>query len=147
MKSLAPWALVTVVVLGLVGFGALLLRAQRAPEGPQPIIWDKEACAHCRMHIGLPWMAAQVQLSDGRVLNFDDPGCLLLWLERSATAPRAVYVHHHQTDSWLTREQAAFVEVAESPMGFNLGAVEHTTPGALDWQQATARVLSAGAKR
>lgn len=147
MKGRMSWIFGVMGALGLVAFGALVFRAQRLPEGPQPIIWDKEACAHCRMHIGLPSMAAQVHLSDGQVLNFDDPGCLLLWLNRGAAPPRAVWVHHHRADVWLPREQAAFVEVSESPMGFNLGAVERATPGALDWQQATARVLAKGVQR
>ena len=85
-------------------------------------------------------MAAQVQLSDGRVLNFDDPGCALSWLSEHAEPPRAVFVHHHHQDRWLARDQAAFVTVRGSPMGFNLGAVDRGVPEAISWEEATAQI-------
>ncbi len=76
---------VAIVVLGFVG---LLLGGQRRVEGPVPIVWDKEACAHCHMHIGEPPFAALsyaeadypasmftlgglATLPDGRVLDAD----------------------------------------------------------------------------
>jgi copper chaperone NosL len=121
-------------------FGWMVVRAQSLPEGPVPIVWDKEACAYCHMHVGDPSLAGQVQLSDGTVLDFDDPGCLLSWLEQNHAPVRAVYLHHHTKDRWLERDEAAFAEVGVTPMGFGLGAVERGTPGAIDWPSAGARV-------
>ena len=48
-----PWLL----LLPLLALAVLIYRAQRLPEGPQPIVWDREACAHCHMHIGEPRFA------------------------------------------------------------------------------------------
>jgi hypothetical protein len=120
----------------------LLLSGGGRPTGPVPVVWDKEPCAHCHMLVGQPGLAAQAQGEDGRVWNFDDPGCLLRWLAASKEPLRAVYVHHHSEDRWLAREDVAFVEVGDTPMGYGLGAAPRGAPGSLSWEQAVARVMS-----
>lgn len=134
------WVAIALSVAAVAGFVALLMRSQALPQGPVPIVWDKEACAHCRMHVGEPAMAAQAQLADGRVLNFDDPGCMLSWLARNSAPPRAIYLHHHLKELWLSKEEAAFEPVLSSPMGFNLGAVEKGAPGSISFEEALHRV-------
>ena len=134
-----------IAALAVGGFAWLLLRAQELPSGPVPVAWDKTACAHCRMHVGEPGFAAQLQLRDGTVLNFDDPGCLVRWLDtrpRDATVDDvyAIYFHHQSEDRWLTRAEAGFVEAVPSPMGFGIAAVDAATPGAMTWPQAMAHV-------
>lgn len=144
------------LLIGLTGMGlfvsvvaVMLWRAQQKPVGPVPIVWDKEACAHCHMHIGEPGFAAQAQLADGQVLSFDDPGCLMSWLDgrprAGADAPRAVYFHHHDRDEWLTLESAGFIATDPTPMGFGFAAVERTRPAAVDWQTAWAQVKTRSA--
>lgn len=121
-------------------FAFLLLRAQQLPVGPVPVAWDKEACAHCRMHVGEARFAAQLQLADGRVLDFDDPGCLFSFRARDRSPVHATYFHHHTQDRWLTPAEAGFVPAMPTPMGFGLAAVDAATPGALTTDQAAARV-------
>lgn len=132
--------LAAVVVAAAGAFVGLVVRSQARPEGPVPIVFDKEACAHCHMQIGDPRLAAQAQLQDGSVLNFDDPGCLLVWLEQVREPPRAVWLRAYHQDRWLSRDAAAFIDVGETPMGFGLGAVERGTQGAIGWEEAAARV-------
>jgi hypothetical protein len=74
------------------------------------------------------------------VLNFDDPGCLLVWLEQVREPPRAVWLRAYHQDRWLSCDAAAFIDVGETPMGFGLGAVERGTQGAIGWEEAAARV-------
>ncbi len=147
-----PVALAGVVIVIAV-FAVLVLRAQKLADGPVPIVWDKEACAHCHMHVGEPAFAAQVQLHNGAVLNFDDPGCMMTWLKQHtvtkqpSSEPRAIYVRHYKQDRWLSQTEAAFVDHLTTPMGFGLGAVDRSEPGALRWPQAEARVLQKSAER
>ena len=115
---------------------------QRLPSGPVAIVWDREACAECRMHIGEPRFAAQLHISDGRVLNFDDPGCLLRYEAEQRPARRASYFHALGEDRWLGAEEVAFVPAEGSPMGYDLGAVPRGTRGALDYAAAQERVLA-----
>jgi copper chaperone NosL len=131
------------LALGLVAvvLGVALLRlaahwAGALPEGPEPVAWDRTACARCRMLVSEPSFAAQLQQLDGAVFEFDDPGCLLLHLHEQRPAVHAVYLHHREEERWLEREQVAFIPAGPSPMGYDLGAVERERPGALSWARA-----------
>lgn len=142
------------LALGLVGVavGITLLRlgmwwAGALPEGPEPVAWDRTACARCRMLVSEPSFAAQLQLLDGAVLEFDDPGCLLLYLHEQRPAVHAVYLHHREEERWLDRDEVAFVPSGPSPMGYDLGAVERERPGALTWASALALSRSREAGR
>ena len=135
-----PWLL----LLPLLVLAVLIYRAQRLPEGPQPIVWDREACAHCHMHIGEPRFAAQLQTREGQVLNFDDPGCLLRYEAEQRPARRAAYFHDVNADRWLDAAQVAFLPTEGSPMSYDLGAVPRGTPGALDYSAAQEKVLTRG---
>src|SRR5215831_10547126 len=136
-KVVAVMALIVAAVGAAAAGGAF----ERIPDGPQPIAWDREACGHCRMHVGEPAFAAQAIDADGRAVSFDDPGCLLSWLAGGAARarPARVWVHHVSQDRWLPLDRAAFVPVPRSPMGYGLGAVDAGTPGALSVAEATAR--------
>jgi hypothetical protein len=123
-------------LLVVVGLGFAVAWTERPPEGPVEVAWDKEACAHCRMHVGEPGFAAQLQLKDGRVLFFDDPGCLLRYEAMARPEVHAVYFHHHSEERWLPRERTAFLRVDSTPMGFGLGAVEVGTPDSLSLEMA-----------
>lgn len=131
-------ALLAVLVVG--GLAAVVLRLEQLPSGPSPVAWDRAACGHCRMHVGEPAFAAQLQLKDGQVLDFDDPGCLFRHLAGvEAEKVHAVWFRHHREDRWLSREQVAFVEVSPTPMGFGLGAVDASSPGAIAFDEAARR--------
>lgn len=118
-----------------------VIAAGSPPDGPADVLWDREVCAHCRMHIGEPAFAAQVQTADGRVLNFDDPGCAFAHLEDARGEVRAIYFRHHREDRWLSADRTAFVAVAQSPMGFGYGATDPGTAGSIPLAQARARML------
>jgi len=101
----------------------------RAPDGPVEPRWDHERCARCSMLISEPRFAAQLQRDDGRVLHYDDPGCLLLHEgeERGALADaHAVWFHHASEPRWLSLGEVGFVPVANTPMDFGFGAVDRT---------------------
>lgn len=142
-KNLLLLALAVLAAVGL-GVGALLSRATALPSGPVAIVWDREACAHCRMHVGEPAFAAQAQLADGTVLNFDDPGCLLSWLDQEPPPLHALYFHHSREDRWLGREQVGFVPAEHTPMGFGLGAVDKTASAAIGLAEAQAQLRGRG---
>lgn len=114
----------------------LVLRAQSLPEGVRPIVWDKEVCGECAMAVSDPRFAAQLQRSDGVVLNFDDPGCLLLHLDDHKPEIHALYFHSVEGEEWLDADQVGFAPEPRSPMGYGLGAVPRETPGAISLDEA-----------
>jgi copper chaperone NosL len=101
----------------------LIALASCAPDGPADVAWDKVACAHCKMLVSDPRFAAQLQLDDGEVLFFDDPGCLLRARATLSRPVRAAWFHDSAGEGWLAEGAVAFVRVPETPMGYGLAAV------------------------
>ncbi len=134
---------VILVVVALLFVGTLLIRLNRVslPEGPVPIVWDGEVCEHCKMHVGDPRFAAQLQAANGTVMSFDDPGCLAAYLDGHQMELHALYFRDHENDRWLSQSEAGFVPVDDSPMGYGIAAVPRDTPRARDWEWAQVRAL------
>lgn len=137
--------LAVAAALALAAAGVFVLgRSQALPDGPQDVVWDHTACAECRMSVTDRGYAAQMQTRDGRVLDFDDPGCLFRW-ERHETAPvHAVWFRHVREDRWLAAAKAGFVTSGPSPMGYDLGAVDAGVEGALTLADVRARFSAPG---
>jgi copper chaperone NosL len=136
-----PILLAALVVAGGVTFVAInVLASGVLPDGPAEVVWDREVCAHCRMHVGEPAFATQLQTSDGRILSFDDPGCAALYLRENEIAVHALYFRHHAADRWIPADDAAFVTVSPTPMGFGYGAVDGGAEDAIPWSEAADRM-------
>jgi hypothetical protein len=131
-------ALALAVIASVIAY--VIVARDALPSGPTDLVWDKTACAACQMHVGEPAFAAQVQLTDGRTLAFDDPGCLFLTEVELEGRIHAVWFHHCREDRWLRAEAVAFVAVEPTPMGFGLGAVDAGTPGSSTPEEARAQV-------
>lgn len=136
IKTLLLTLALVVVVAGLVRFNEVTL-----PEGPVPVVMDKEVCAHCKMHVGDPRFASQLQTVEGDVLNFDDPGCLFDYLQSNEVASHALYFRNYESDGWLAESEVAFLPVEDSPMGYGIRAVPKGSPEAQDIDWAKARVM------
>lgn len=121
-----------VLALALVAGGLAIAvhSGTRIPDQVQPIAWNAEVCAHCRMVIGDPAFAAQVITTDGTVLSFDDPGCAARHIDAHRSQIHRAWFHAGRGDTWIPLAEVGFVEVAASPMGSNVIAVSRSTPGA-----------------
>lgn len=109
----------------------ITLAACGPPDGPQPISWDREPCAHCRMLISDPSFAAQLHTADGAIESFDDPGCLFARLEARQPRVHALWFHHRHEERWLPGDEVAFVRTTPTPMDFGFAAVDPGTPGSI----------------
>jgi len=145
-SALVPAALAVLAALGAALLGWGLLRSQSLPSGPEPVAFDRAPCTRCGMLIGEPAFAGQLQTRDGRVLDFDDPGCLLLYLRERDPDVHAVWLHHHAEDRWIPQDRVAFVPVPATPMGYGLGAVERGG-ATLSWDEALARAAASEDRR
>lgn len=115
---------------------ALIILAQSPAANVRPIIWDRESCSHCGMAISNARFACQLQTRSGKIYDFDDPGCLLTFLDEKHPQVRAIYFHALAGDRWIKAAEAAFVRGENTPMGYGFGAVPAGTPGAISLEQA-----------
>jgi copper chaperone NosL len=133
-------ALLLAVALVAISIAFVRFNRPTLHEGPVPVVWDSEVCAHCKMHVGDPRFAAQLQTTRGDVLNFDDPGCLLEYLGSHDPSVHGIYFRDYTAEGWLPEAEAGFVSVEDSPMGYGLAAVPRGTSGAQDIDWAKAKV-------
>ena len=119
-----------------------VLLAACGREGPVPIAFDREPCAHCRMLISDPAFAAQLESAEGETQSFDDPGCLLASLEGRPAAAGGLWFHHVREERWIPGDRVAFEPVPKTPMGYGLGAVDAGSAGALSLETARERVAA-----
>ena len=138
MRGSISWVWVVgglVVVAG--GILALVIAHTEAlPRGPEPVVWDRTPCSECGMAVSEKGFAAQLQITDGEVLDFDDPGCLFQYLSKASPKVHEIYFHHVREDRWIRRDRAAFIVAGPSPMGYDLGAVDIGKEGAVSFEQA-----------
>lgn len=124
------------VVLAVAAVVVVVRLGQRLPDGPVPVAWDDAACGECRMHVGEPRYAVQLQTKDGDVLDFDDPGCLFRYAARERPRVHAIWFHDSQGAGWLRASEVGFVRAAQTPMDYGLAAVRRGTPGAVSIAEA-----------
>lgn len=146
--GVATWILPALVVIGVLGVIGYVVVATGSPAtGPVELVWDKTACAECRMHIGEPAFAAQLRTADHRVLAFDDPGCLFELLSDLPRAPIGIWFRHLHEPRWIGADAVAFLPIEPTPMGYGIGAVDAGTAGAMSLEAARAKVAAAGEQR
>lgn len=142
-RSKVGWVFGALAMATAAAVAGAVIVSQRLADGPVDPIWDRDACAHCHMHVGDPAFASQIQLADGRVLHYDDPGCLLEALGALQAEVHAVWFHHLREDRWLGAEEVGFARTEPTPMGYGLGAVDRGALGAMSMEEAMAQVSNA----
>jgi copper chaperone NosL len=136
-----PIAWSAAALAAALAVAAIVFLLERAPSGPVEPAWDRQACAHCRMHLSERGFASQLHTEEGEVLFFDDPGCLFLWQAERGVEAAAIYHHHLREERWLAESETGFVRVDPTPMAWGFGAVERNAPGALAPEAARREVL------
>jgi len=142
MSTKSVKALLLLVALVSVGAAFVQLNQVTLPEGAVPVVWDREVCAHCKMHVGDPRFAAQLQTNRGDVYNFDDPGCLFDFLAAYEPSVHALYFRNFEDDAWLSESEVGFLPVEDSPMGYGIRAVPKGTSEAQDIDWAKRQVMN-----
>lgn len=75
----------------LILAGILATAAACSSPKPRPFAFGAEACTHCHMTLADPRFAAELVLRTGKVLPFDDVGCLATFLGTGGVAAGAVH--------------------------------------------------------
>lgn len=95
-------------------------------KGPDPIAYNADKCAHCKMTIADGRFAAEMKTMKGRVYKFDDAACMTSYIrENPTTAVQACWVSTYDGNhSFVPAARAVFVKLEKlnSPMRGNLAA-------------------------
>jgi copper chaperone NosL len=134
----------------------LLTAAACATPGPRPLVFGADECAHCHMTLADPRHAGQVVTTTGKILPFDDVGCLATFLVTGGIAPeetQSVWFHDFaQPDSLLGLGAAVFLQhdTIRTPMDYGIVALRRgpatdslavaTGGRLLSWDQVLQRV-------
>lgn len=110
------------LVLSL-SLGALALSgACDEPVVPVDPVWGKQPCAACGMLVSDRRYAAQALPSAGARVFFDDPGCMVGWLDERKAPPRGIWVREEKGERWLDARAARYARGARTPMDFGFAA-------------------------
>jgi len=129
------------VVIALLVATVATAWAQDLLHRPRPVDLEDGRCAKCGMRLAVLRHVAQLQTKDGRVLDFDDPGCLFRFLQERRPRVHARYFQG-PGGRWIRGRDVAFLPDQRTPMGYGLAAVRAGTAGALSWDEAWRRVAA-----
>ena len=101
-------------VLGIVSVLALACGLRE----PRAIAYGAEACVHCHMTITDPRFSAEAITSTGKIVVFDDVGCIAEWLGQNSQPVQSTWVSSFVDGRWLEASTAVYLktETLHSPM-------------------------------
>lgn len=98
---------------------------------PREIRVGVDACEYCHMSVDDVERSAQWVPASGPALMFDEPGCLVAWLQRNPAAEGRAFVADGAGSGWVPAEQGAYlVGRVRTGMGFDVVAYAATTDAA-----------------
>ena len=138
------WTILLVLGVGLSGCGGGKEKGLHSPDGrPVAFAVGEVSCPQCRMPVHHLRDSAQYIAPDGRVTVFDDPGCMVLWLQdHGVDAAKAnLWVYTRDTNRWVEARKARYSQTDPTPMGYGFGAYEKAGPGRIGFDEMRLRVL------
>ena len=99
-------------------------------------------CPECKMPIETLSFAAEAVLPNGKTFFFDDPGCLILWLEdKELKNEITLWIHTLDTTQWIDAKDAYFSLTDNTPMLYGFGAYETHKEGMIDFETMRLKML------
>lgn len=98
--------------------------------------------SYCKMLITTERNSMQVVSPDGNTWFFDDPGCMILWLqEQSFKDDAKIWVHSIDSNKWIDAKTAWYGIKDHTEMGYGFGAREQKTEGSINFKEMQLRML------
>jgi nitrous oxide reductase accessory protein NosL len=150
MKKILP-LLVTILFMAIVAMIVISMAKEEQPvtiikgnieQKALPIKLNFTNDTECKMLIRSEENAAQVVAPDGRTWFFDDPGCMVLWLEGKPFKKEAkLWVHSIDTHQWIDAKKAHYGITDHTAMHYGFGARERSTKQSIDYEEMRLRML------
>ncbi|GED68403.1 hypothetical protein BRE01_21050 [Brevibacillus reuszeri] len=113
-----------VTTLGaIVGISLMMMGCGKQEAQPADIAEGVDKCDICHMHVPNDHNATEIVLKDGKVLKFDDIGCMHEWTEKNGTEQVDVeFVRDYYTAEWMKADQAVYAYDAtfKTPMSYGI---------------------------
>ena len=134
---------------------ALAILGACASPAPRPLAYDTETCSHCHMTLADRRFGAELVLATGRVIPFDDTGCLITFLgsdPATAAAVHAILVTDFLPPHGLLDARSAVFLLSDTirtPMDYHLAALSPQRADSvraelggtlIGWEEARSRV-------
>ena len=150
MKKLLP----LVIILVILGITAVIFVSLAKNDQPVTIVkGNTEMKAlplkvkftndpYCKMLIIEQRNSAQVVSPDGKTWFFDDPACMVLWLQDKDFKDTAkLWIHSIDTKQWIDARKAWYGRADRTAMHYGFGAREHKTDNAINFSTMSLHVL------
>jgi nitrous oxide reductase accessory protein NosL len=149
MKKILP----LLIILVILGISAIVFVSMAKKDQPITIVkgnMEMKALPiklnftndpYCKMLITKERNAAQVVSPEGNTWFFDDPGCMVLWLQDKAFKNEAkLWVHSLDTDKWIDAKNAAYGVKDKTEMHYGFGARENRTDETINFAEMELRM-------
>jgi len=149
MKKVLP-LLVVIVFMSIVAMIFVSMAKENQPitiikgnmeRKALPIKLNFTNDTQCKMLIKSEENTAQVVAPDGRTWFFDDPGCMVLWLEgKSFNNNATLWVHTLDSKKWVDARTASYGVAEHTAMHYGFGARENIEKS-IDYKEMRLRML------
>ncbi len=149
MKKLLP----LLIILVILGISAVIFVSIAKKDQPITIVkgnMEMKALPlkvnftndpYCKMLITKERNTAQVVSPEGKTWFFDDPGCMVLWLQDKGFKNEAkLWVHSMDTDKWIDAKIASYGVKDKTEMHYGFGARENKTDETIDFTEMELRM-------
>lgn len=117
------WRNLRLLVVGLLALAGMGCGAAAGPPGPRALDPAVDVCEYCHMTVDDPGRAAQWLEPGGKARLFDEPGCLVAWLEAQPDLPGEAFFGDADETGWVPAAEAIFILNGPSTgMGFDIVA-------------------------
>lgn len=97
---------------------------------------------YCKMLLTTIRNSMQVVSPDGNTWFFDDPGCMVLWLQDQPFKQSAkIWVHTIDSKKWIDAKTAWYGIKDQTEMGYGFAARKEQTEGTIDFNEMQLRML------
>ena len=143
MKKILP-LLIIFVILGIIG---VIFVSMAKNDQPVTIVKGNNNMValplkvnftndpYCKMLITTKRNTSQVASPNGRTWFFDDPACMVLWLQDKSFKDTAkLWIYSIDTKQWIDARKASYGRADETAMHYGFGAREHKSEGTIDFE-------------